>query len=110
MGLGPSESHSITQSLQAAQSTDSPANANANANASGSNGNGKDKDKGKGKEKAEPEPEQEDSREMTARYMGMVVIPGQYVAKIEVEEFMSQVRGRKSTVAGPGEGGSGSSA
>ena len=30
--------------------------------------------------------------DMTSRYLGLVVVPGEYVTKIEVEEFASQVR------------------
>ena len=33
--------------------------------------------------------------DMTSRYLGLVVVPGEYVSKIEVEEFESQVRVRK---------------
>lgn len=33
-------------------------------------------------------------QEMTSRYLGLVVVPGEYITKIEVEEFESQVRGR----------------
>ncbi|KAF4819179.1 N-alpha-acetyltransferase 38-B, NatC auxiliary subunit [Colletotrichum siamense] len=33
------------------------------------------------------------SMDMTSRYLGLVVVPGQYIAKIEVEEFSSQLRG-----------------
>ncbi|EAQ92801.1 hypothetical protein CHGG_01036 [Chaetomium globosum CBS 148.51] len=53
--------------------------------------------------------------EMTSRYLGLVVVPGKYVVKIEEEEFASQVRGRKvadaaaaamgAGAAGEGEGG-----
>lgn len=49
--------------------------------------------------------------DMTSRYMGLVVVPGQYIERIEVEEFESQVRGREKrdrvvkSVAGSGEGG-----
>ncbi|KAL0935365.1 N-alpha-acetyltransferase 38-B, NatC auxiliary subunit [Colletotrichum truncatum] len=31
--------------------------------------------------------------DMTSRYLGLVVVPGQYITKIEVEEFASQLRG-----------------
>jgi hypothetical protein len=99
MGLSPDENHSITQSLQSTQVNATNAN----------NGNGKSKDKGKEKEKEAPKQEQEPAKlEMTARYLGLVVIPGQYVAKIEAEEFASQMRGRKLTVIPPGPEGSGS--
>ncbi|KAJ4271548.1 hypothetical protein NW762_000252 [Fusarium torreyae] len=30
--------------------------------------------------------------DMTSRYLGLVVIPGHHIAKIEVEQFASQVR------------------
>jgi N-alpha-acetyltransferase 38, NatC auxiliary subunit len=33
--------------------------------------------------------------DMTSRYMGLVVVPGEYIERIEVEEFESQVKGRK---------------
>ena len=29
---------------------------------------------------------------MTSRYLGLVVVPGKHIVKIEVEEFASQVR------------------
>ncbi|OHE97452.1 LSM domain-containing protein [Colletotrichum orchidophilum] len=32
--------------------------------------------------------------DMTSRYLGLVVVPGQYIVKIEVEEFTSQIGGR----------------
>ncbi|KAI1172479.1 hypothetical protein F4777DRAFT_561455 [Nemania sp. FL0916] len=32
--------------------------------------------------------------DMTSRYLGLVVIPGEHITKIEVEEFASQVKGR----------------
>lgn len=32
--------------------------------------------------------------DMTSRYLGLVVVPGEYVTKIEVEEFASQMRGK----------------
>lgn len=31
---------------------------------------------------------------MTSRYLGLVVVPGEYITKIEVEEFVSQLKGR----------------
>jgi len=31
---------------------------------------------------------------MTSRYLGLVVVPGEYITKIEVEEFASQVKGK----------------
>ncbi|KAF5570038.1 LSM domain-containing protein [Fusarium phyllophilum] len=30
--------------------------------------------------------------DMTSRYLGLVVIPGEHIAKMEVEEFASQMR------------------
>jgi hypothetical protein len=30
---------------------------------------------------------------MTSRYLGLVVVPGEYILKIEVEEFTSQRKG-----------------
>jgi hypothetical protein len=32
--------------------------------------------------------------DMTSRYLGLVVVPGEYIVKIEVEEFASQVKGK----------------
>jgi len=34
------------------------------------------------------------SMDMTSRYLGLVVVPGQYIVKIEVEEFISQIKGQ----------------
>lgn len=31
-------------------------------------------------------------QKMTSRYLGLVVVPGEHVTKIEVEEFASQVK------------------
>lgn len=39
---------------------------------------------------------------MTSRYLGLVVLPGEHVVKIELEEFTSQVK-RRGT-GGPGGG------
>lgn len=33
--------------------------------------------------------------DMISRYLGLVVVPGKYIVKIELEEFASQIRGRK---------------
>lgn len=33
--------------------------------------------------------------DMTSRYVGLVVVPGEHISKIEVEEFESQVGGAK---------------
>ncbi|KAK4035402.1 hypothetical protein C8A01DRAFT_48397 [Parachaetomium inaequale] len=41
--------------------------------------------------------------DMTSRYLGLVVVPGQYIVRIEVEEFVSQMRGRQTRVLGVGE-------
>jgi hypothetical protein len=32
--------------------------------------------------------------DMTSRYLGLVVVPGEYITKIEVEEFASQMKGK----------------
>jgi hypothetical protein len=32
---------------------------------------------------------------MTSRYLGLVVVPGEYITKIEVEEFASQLKGKR---------------
>lgn len=32
--------------------------------------------------------------DMTSRYLGLVVIPGEHIVKMEVEEFASQVKNR----------------
>ncbi|TGJ88476.1 hypothetical protein E0Z10_g316 [Xylaria hypoxylon] len=32
--------------------------------------------------------------DMTSRYLGLVVIPGEHIVKMEVEEFISQVKNR----------------
>ncbi|KAK1963602.1 LSM domain-containing protein [Colletotrichum eremochloae] len=34
------------------------------------------------------------SMDMTSRYLGLVVVPGQYIVKVEVEEFASQIKGQ----------------
>ena len=39
---------------------------------------------------------------MTARYLGLVVVPGRYIVRIEAEEFLSQIRGREVRVEGVG--------
>ena len=33
--------------------------------------------------------------DMTSRYLGLVVVPGEYITKIEVEEFTSQMKDRR---------------
>ena len=32
--------------------------------------------------------------DMTSRYLGLVVVPGEYIVRIEVEEFASQMKGK----------------
>jgi hypothetical protein len=39
--------------------------------------------------------------------MGLIVVPGEYIERIEVEEFESQVRGRVKVVGGGSGSGSG---
>ncbi|CAD6448941.1 f0de2a74-6287-4d05-9b4d-39abd1e42738 [Sclerotinia trifoliorum] len=36
---------------------------------------------------------------ITPRWLGLVVVPGKHIVRIELEEFESQVRGRKTTTA-----------
>lgn len=36
--------------------------------------------------------------DMTSRYLGLVVLPGQHIVKIEVEQFASQLRGRSQLI------------
>jgi hypothetical protein len=38
--------------------------------------------------------EEKVTMEMTSRYMGLVVVPGEYIERIEVEEFESQMKGK----------------
>lgn len=33
--------------------------------------------------------------DLTSRFLGLVVVPGEYVVRIEVEEFVSQLAGRR---------------
>ncbi|KAF4625293.1 hypothetical protein G7Y89_g12875 [Cudoniella acicularis] len=33
--------------------------------------------------------------DMMSRYLGLVVVPGEYITKIEVEEFTSQMKGKQ---------------
>lgn len=35
---------------------------------------------------------------MTSRYLGLVVVPGEYITRIELEQFASQVKGDKANV------------
>ncbi|KAL2259144.1 hypothetical protein VTK26DRAFT_7272 [Humicola hyalothermophila] len=42
--------------------------------------------------------------DMTSRYMGLVVVPGKHIVRIEVEEFVSQMRGRERLGLRKGEG------
>lgn len=44
--------------------------------------------------------------DLTSRYLGLVVVPGEYITKIEVEEFTSQMRGSGSRRLGKGGSGS----
>ncbi|CAL3970354.1 unnamed protein product [Diplocarpon coronariae] len=37
-------------------------------------------------------PQQPATLDMTSRYLGLVVVPGAYIVRIEVEEFASQMR------------------
>jgi len=37
--------------------------------------------------------------DMTSRYLGLVVVPGKYIVRIEVEEFASQMRGPRQAKA-----------
>lgn len=39
--------------------------------------------------------------DMTSRYLGLVVVPGKHIVKIEVEEFVSQMRKPKRPASGP---------
>ena len=36
--------------------------------------------------------------------MGLIVVPGEYIETIEVEEFESQIKGRKKVGSGSGSG------
>ena len=36
--------------------------------------------------------------------MGLVVVPGEYIERIEVEEFESQMKGKKGVAVAGGEG------
>ncbi len=40
---------------------------------------------------------------MTSRYLGLVVVPGKHIVKIEVEEFLSQMGKPKQTGTAAGE-------
>ncbi|KAK3334983.1 hypothetical protein B0H65DRAFT_339371 [Neurospora tetraspora] len=40
--------------------------------------------------------------DLSSRYLGLVVIPGEYITKIELEEFASQIRGRLNKGLGQG--------
>ena len=39
--------------------------------------------------------------DMNSRYLGLVVVPGQHIAKIEVEEFASQMKSRSALAKKP---------
>ena len=43
-------------------------------------------------------------KNMTSRYLGLVVVPGESVVRIELEEFSSQVKAREEGQAGPAGG------
>jgi hypothetical protein len=45
--------------------------------------------------------------DMTSRYLGLVVVPGRHIVRIDVEEFVSQMRGRQMKVQGLEEQGMG---
>ncbi|AEO53912.1 hypothetical protein MYCTH_2295851 [Thermothelomyces thermophilus ATCC 42464] len=76
----------------ARQVSDAAAAAAASAAGSGDEGGG-----GQGKDKAKVK------LDMTSRYLGLVVIPGKYITRIEAEEFVSQMPARKVKVLGIGE-------
>ncbi|KAL2060769.1 hypothetical protein VTL71DRAFT_9411 [Oculimacula yallundae] len=40
------------------------------------------------------------TQDLTSRYLGLVVVPGEYITRIEVEEFTSQMKGLKSVRVG----------
>jgi len=40
--------------------------------------------------------------DMTSRYLGLVVVPGEYITKVEVEEFASQMKGKGKVGYGSG--------
>ena len=44
--------------------------------------------------------------DMISRYLGLVVVPGKYIVQIQLDEFVSQMRGRRQVV-GMGIGGLG---
>jgi hypothetical protein len=44
--------------------------------------------------------EEKVTMDMTSRYMGLVVVPGEYIERIEVEEFESQMKGKGVAMAG----------
>jgi hypothetical protein len=48
--------------------------------------------------------EEKVTMDMTSRYMGLVVVPGEYIERIEVEEFESQLKGKKGVAMAGGKG------
>jgi hypothetical protein len=42
--------------------------------------------------------------DMTSRYLGLVVVPGKYIVRIEAQEFASQLRGGKGSSLSGGMG------
>ncbi|KAF7877469.1 hypothetical protein EAF04_001146 [Stromatinia cepivora] len=46
-----------------------------------------------------PQPPSAPILNITPRWLGLVVVPGKHIIRIELEEFESQVRGRKTTTA-----------
>lgn len=38
------------------------------------------------------------AKNMTSRYLGLVVVPGEYITRIELEQFASQVKENKANV------------
>ncbi|KAL2175968.1 uncharacterized protein P884DRAFT_261441 [Thermothelomyces heterothallicus CBS 202.75] len=77
----------------ARQVSDAAASAAASAAGSGDEGGGGQGKDNKAKVKLD----------MTSRYLGLVVIPGKYITRIEAEEFVSQMPVRKVKVLGIGE-------
>ncbi|KAM3149726.1 hypothetical protein ABEW05_009979 [Botrytis cinerea] len=45
---------------------------------------------------SQPQPQPQPLLNITPRWLGLVVVPGAHILRIELEEFESQVRGRKS--------------
>jgi hypothetical protein len=49
---------------------------------------------------AELEHEEKIVQDLTSRYLGLVVVPGEYIVRIEVEEFVSQMKGKATGIGG----------